>query len=83
MFLLNFSDFNLFAKVELINDPSIKNNTEGNMLIKKDKNVLSGLINYKNEKLFLKNTNISNAFLDGKIDGYFKFHNNCYLSSNN
>ena len=72
-FVVNFSDFNLFAKVELINDPSVKNNTVGNMLVKKDKNVLSGLINYKNEKLFLKNTNISNAFLDGKIDGYLKF----------
>lgn len=72
-FVVNFSDFNLFFKVELINNHLVKNNTEGNILIKKDKNVLSGLINFKNDKLFLKNTNLRNSFLDGKIDGYFKF----------
>ena len=72
-FVVNFSDFNLFFKVELINNHLVKNNTKGNILIKQNKNVLSGLINFKNDKLFLKNTNLRNAFLDGKVDGYFKF----------
>ena len=42
-------------------------------MIKQNKNVLSGLISFKDDKLFLKNTNLRNAFLDGKVDGYFKF----------
>ena len=72
-FVVNLSDFNLFFKVELINNHLVKNNTEGNILIKQNKNVLSGLISFKDDKLFLKNTNLRNAFLDGKVDGYFKF----------
>ena len=72
-FVVNFSDLNLFFTVELINNHLVKNNTEGNILIKQNKNVLSGLISFKDDKLFLKNTNLRNAFLDGKVDGYFKF----------
>ena len=52
---------------------SKQNATEGNILLKKDKNVLSGLINYQNNKLFLKNINLRNVFLEGKVNGYLKF----------
>ena len=72
-FVTNFTNSNFFTKVELINLDSKQNATEGNILLKKDKNVLSGLINYQNNKLFLKNINLRNVFLEGKVNGYLKF----------
>jgi hypothetical protein len=87
--LLKLVNSNFSVKIELPNINLDANKVEGNILLKKDKNILSGLIEYRNDELYFKNTNIRNAFLDGKIDGrlqfdpYFDFKLNVNLNSTN
>jgi hypothetical protein len=71
--LVNLINSNFSAKIELPNINLDANKVEGNILLKKDKNILSGLVKYQNNELYFKNANVRNALLDGKIDGYLKF----------
>ena len=43
--------------------------TSGNILIKKDKNRLTAIFDYKNNELMINKSNLRNIFLDGKLEG--------------
>ena len=61
----------------------------GNASIKQGKNKISALFDYKDNKIFIKHSNLRTAFLDGKSDGeiillpYFDFNLNFNLNSVN
>ena len=51
------------------NFTKIQNNIEGNFLVKKDKNKIAGIFNYKNKKFTISRSNLRNTFIDGKLLG--------------
>ena len=50
-----------------------RSNELSELLFKKDKNRLTAIFDYKNEKLIFKHANLRNFFLDGKLDGEVEF----------
>ena len=87
--LVKMKKLNFIAKINYSseeNDEKIKN---GNFSFKKDKNKVTGIFNYDENKLEIKKSNIRNTFLDGKLEGlidffpYFNFDIDINLSSLN
>ena len=78
--ILKFSDLNLFVKVTIFNSKSDQNMISGNLLFKKDKNRLTSIFDYKDDKIIFKKGNLRNSFLDGEFNGeiiilpYFNFY---------
>ena len=87
IFILKFFDLNLFAKVTIFNSESDQNMVNGNLLFKKDKNRLTAIFDYKDDKIIFKKGNLRNGFLDGEFDGkvtllpYFNFYLNIDLDN--
>ena len=50
-----------------------KNNFTGNVAIIQGKNKFISTFDYKDNQINLKKSNLTNSFLDGKVDGYIKF----------
>ena len=77
--ILKMSALNLFSKLTFFNNEKSKDKTNGNFLVKKDKNKISGIFDYKDKKLLIKKSNLRNSFIDGKLEGeiiflpYFNF----------
>jgi len=86
--ILKMSDMNFLSKVNIINSKN-NNITSGNFLIKKGKNRITALFDYKNNEITINESNISNVFLDGSLDGkilflpYFDFNLDISLKSIN
>jgi len=87
--ILKMSDMNFLVKANVINSAKNKNTTNGNILIKKGKNRITAILSYKDNELIIKKSNLSNTFLDGKLEGkitllpYFDFDLDLNLSSIN
>ena len=87
--ILKMSNMNFLTKANLINSEKNKNVTNGNILIKKDKNRITATFNYKDDELIIKKSNLRNVFLNGKLEGkiillpYFDFNLDLNLSSIN
>ena len=60
---------NFLIKSNFFDSKGNKDTTSGNFLIKKDKNKITGLFDYKNSKLTINKSNIRNTFMDGKLEG--------------
>ena len=85
--ILKMSELNLLAEVNL-NDSELDNDSQnGTILIKQKKNKITSIFNYKDNKLDIKKSNISNNFFNGKLDGsiifypFFDFDLNLNLNS--
>jgi len=84
---LKMKGLNLLTKVNLnsfLLDNAVKS---GTILIKQRKNKITSIFNYKDNKLNLSKSNISNNFFNGKLDGsivflpFFDFDLNINLNS--
>ena len=71
--IAKMSNLNLVTKLNLFD--SIKNNGvgSGNISIKKNKNRLNAVFNYKNNEIEILKSNLRNPFLDGKLTGKINF----------
>ena len=87
--ILKMSNLNLLIKASFFDNEINKNTITGNVLIKKDKNRFTGIIDYIGNQIIVSKSNIRNAFLDGKLNGilefspYFDFDLDLSLSSLN
>ena len=70
--IIKFDNLNLFSKMEIFNLFS-KNGTNGNILLKKDKNKITGIFDYNDNQMTFKHANLNSIFLDGKLTGNLKF----------
>ena len=89
-FTIKLINFGLLANLKIIDEMSLANKAiSGNFSIKKGKNKLKAIFDYKDNKIIVKHSNLKNVFLDGKMDGdiafspYFNFDLNLNLSSVN
>jgi len=71
--VLKMSNLNLLTKINLFNSNKEKNSINGKILVKKNKNKLTAIFDYKNNEIIIKKSNLRNVFLDGKLDGSIKF----------
>ena len=74
IFTLKLLNAKLFTEVELQNSKLNKDILSGKALIKKNKNRLTSLFEYRDNKILLKNSNLKNVFLDGNLNGEIKFN---------
>ena len=87
--ILKMSKINFLTKVNFINSEKDKNIRNGNLLIKKDKNRITAVFDYKDNELVINKSNIRNTFLDGELEGkitflpYFNFNLDINLDSIN
>ena len=65
-------NLNIFSKGELFNLKSKTDSVNGNISLKNNKNSLSMIFDYKDDKIIIKHSNIKNSFLDGKLEGDIK-----------
>ena len=83
------SNINFLTKVNFINSEKDKNIRNGNLLIKKGKNRITAVFDYKDNELIINKSNLRNTFLDGKLEGkitflpYFNFDLDINLDSIN
>ena len=71
--ILKMSHINFLTKANITHSGGDKNITSGNILIKKDKNRITAVFDYKDNELLIKKSNVRNAFLDGKLEGKINF----------
>jgi len=84
---LKMADLNLLTEVNL--NGSLLNNDDksGTLLVKQRKNTITSFFDYKDNKLSISKSNISNNFFNGKLDGnivflpFFDFDLNINLNS--
>ena len=87
--ILKMSNMNFLTKAHFISPTKEKNLTSGNFLIKKDKNRITAIFDYKDNELIINKSNLRNSFLDGELEGkirlvpYFDFDLDLNLSSIN
>ena len=87
--ILKMKNYNFLTKINLLNLEEQKNNTSGKILLKKDKNKVTAIFDYRDNKLIINNSNLKNIFVDGKLDGiitllpYFNFNLDVDLNSIN
>ena len=68
---LKMKNLNFYTKLNFSNLNKIINN--GKFLIKKDKNKISGIFDYKNNEIIILKSNAGNTFIDGKLIGKIRF----------
>ena len=87
--ILKMSNANFLSKINFSNSTKDNKINNGNFLIKKDKNKITGIFNYKNNELTVNKSNLRNTFIDGKLEGkiillpYFNFNLDLNLNSIN
>ena len=87
--ILKMSNVNFLTKVSFTNSEKNKNIKNGNFLIKKGKNRITAVFDYKDNELVISKSNLRNTFLDGKLEGkitffpYFNFNLDMNLDSIN
>ena len=87
--ILKMSNINFLTKVNFINSEKDKNIRNGNLLIKKGKNRITAVFDYKDYELVINKSNLRNTILDGKLEGkitflpYFNFNLDINLDSIN
>ena len=67
------SDLNLFTELNIFKSTKEENETNGNFLIRKDKNKITGIFSHKGNELNIKKSNLRNNFVDGKLEGTITF----------
>tara|TARA_Y100001970_G_scaffold181413_1_gene220792 strand:- start:446 stop:2083 length:1638 start_codon:yes stop_codon:yes gene_type:complete len=88
-FILKMSDMNFLSKINFVNSEKEQNIIDGNFLVKKDKNRITGIFDFKDNELNIKRSNLGNLFLNGQLGGkitllpYFDFNLDLSLNSIN
>ena len=83
------SNMNFLTKINFINSEKNQNIKNANLVIKKGKNSITGVFDYKDNELVVNKSNLRNSFLDGKLKGkitlfpYFNFDLDINLNSIN
>ena len=70
--VLKLENINLLTKIDFSNSDLNKNIISGKALIKKDKNRIAGIFEYKDDTINVVNANLRNSFIDGKFQGIIK-----------
>ena len=89
IFIIKLLDLKLFTKVNIFDSSSDKNSISGNVLFRNEKNRLSAIFDYKDDRIIIKNANLRNFFTNGKFNGeirilpYFNFDLNMDLKKIN
>ena len=87
--ILKMSNANFLSKINFSNSAKDNKINNGNFLIKKDKNKITGIFNYNNNEITVYKSNLRNTFIDGKLEGkiiflpYFDFDLDLNLNSIN
>jgi len=87
--IVKLSEMNFLTKANFANSEKDKGITSGNFLVKKGKNRITAIFDYENNELMIKESNLRNIFLDGKLVGkitllpYFNFNLDLNLNSIN
>ena len=87
--ILKMSQMNFLIKTKFFNSEKDKSIKTGNFLIKKDKNKIAGVFDYKNNEFKINKSNLKNSFLEGELLGeitllpYFNFNLDLNLNSLN
>ena len=71
-FRIKMSKLNFLLKGDFSKPQKDKNILTGNLLIKKDKSKISGIIDYIGNEIIIKKSNARNSFADGKLEGKIK-----------
>jgi len=71
-FRIKMSKLNFLLKGDFSKPQKDKNILTGNLLIKKDKSKISGIIDYIDNEIIIKKSNARNSFADGKLEGKIK-----------
>ena len=70
---LKMSNLNFITKVTFLSSQIEKDIISGNFSIKRNKNKISGIFDYKDNELTINKSNLRNAFMDGKLIGKIVF----------
>ena len=70
--LVKLKALNFLSKISF-NKSKKENIIIGKALIKKDKNKITSIFNYKNNEIIIKKANLRSSFSDGKVVGKIKF----------
>ena len=70
---VKLSNLRISTKIEFTDSLSRKNMKTGNVVFKKNQNKITGTFDYKDGEMVIKQANLRNAFLDGKLSGVVKF----------
>ena len=87
--IFKMSKANILTKANITNSTKDKKLFKGNMLIKKNKNRITTIFEYKDNEFIIKKSNLKNSFIDGKLEGkitllpYFNFDLDVDLNSVN
>ncbi len=87
--VLKMPGSNFLVKSEFETSKKDKYVSNGNLLVKKDKNKITGIFQYKDDEVTITKSNLRNTFVDGKLEGkivflpYFNFDLDIALNSIN
>ena len=87
--IVKLSEMNFLTKANFVNSENDKGITSGDFLMKKGKNRITAIFDYANDELMIKESNLRNIFLDGRLKGkitllpYFDFNLDINLNSIN
>ena len=87
--IFKMSNLNFLTKANFSNSEKDQDMISGNFLIKKEKNKIVGIFDYKNNRFTINNSDIKNTLLNGELEGevtllpYFDFDLSLNLSSLN
>ena len=70
--VFKMSKMNLLAKTNFLQSSTSNDVVNGNILLKKGKNKITAIFDYKDNKLNIIKSNLRNTFLDGKMQGEIK-----------
>jgi len=73
IFTAKLPSLRLFTKIKLLETDSKENAFNGDILFKKDKNRITALFDYKNNKILINKANLRNVILDGEFTGEINF----------
>jgi len=88
-FVLKIPDLSFYTKINFFIPEDEKNIIDGKILAKQDKNKITAIFDYTDNKLKIKKSNLRNPFMEGKLEGtitflpYFNFNLDLNLNSIN
>ena len=88
-FVFKIPDLNFYTKINFFIPEDEKNIIDGKILTKQNKNKITAIFDYADNKLKIKKSNLRNPFMEGKLEGiitflpYFNFNLDLNLNSIN
>ena len=73
IFILKLFNFDLLTKINIADKSQNKNILTGDIFFQKDKSKLTSFFEYFDNKIILKEGNLKNSLLKGKLDGELRF----------